>query len=57
MYEIRIFEFHGMEYPTVYHRKTLPEAIMLIHSLPISDAYKIELININKYPKSCTNTY
>jgi hypothetical protein len=49
MYEIRIFEYRGVELPTIYHRNTLPEAIMLIHSLQISDAYKIELVNMNKF--------
>ncbi len=46
MYEIRIFNFKGEEMPTIYHRNTLPEAIILIHQLQVIDVYKIELVNM-----------
>lgn len=46
MYEIRIFAYKGEEMPTIYHRNTLPEAIILLHQLQVTDMYKIELINM-----------
>ena len=47
MYEIRIFNYKGEDMPTIYHRKTLPEAMILLHQLSVVDAYKIEIINMN----------